>query len=307
MVLLLGNLPSSAAGDRAPAPSPGGCCCAAGGTPDPCPGDRPARPGSSWSARRPPARPGAVPGRRRRPRTNDLDPGAFGPGGVPAGWGHRPNAAGCRVPAAPRPILASGPSRPCYCSVKFLTTLPTAAQRFLRPLTFPRIGSRRGPLIPPLMGPLGVGDLWEPASDRFCWSDTPRAGVRPIDRTPVDGPPSSAHSGRNRGGRTIQPALRAGRAIARISETNLRLCRHPAFPMRPFLHVLLNRPGALRGCRPPAYGSGVSAGRVGRGVSRGRRVAPGARPGWAPRAGSGCPRDRRCWRTARSGKAAGRA
>jgi hypothetical protein len=32
---------------------------------------------------------------------------------------------------------------------------------------------------------------------------------------PVDGPPSSAHSGRNYGGRTIQPALRAGRAFAR--------------------------------------------------------------------------------------------
>jgi hypothetical protein len=39
-------------------------------------------------------------------------------------------------------------------------------------------------------------------------------GVRPIDSSPVDGPPSSAHSGRNSGGRTIQPALRAGRAIA---------------------------------------------------------------------------------------------
>jgi hypothetical protein len=41
-------------------------------------------------------------------------------------------------------------------------------------------------------------------------------GVRPIDSLPVDGPPSSAHSGRNYGGRTIQPALRAGRAFARI-------------------------------------------------------------------------------------------
>ena len=40
-------------------------------------------------------------------------------------------------------------------------------------------------------------------------------GVRPIDSAPVDGPPSSAHSGRNRGGRTIGPALRAGRAFAR--------------------------------------------------------------------------------------------
>src|SRR4051812_28966433 len=29
----------------APAPSPGGCRCAEGGTPDPCPRDHPARPG----------------------------------------------------------------------------------------------------------------------------------------------------------------------------------------------------------------------------------------------------------------------
>jgi hypothetical protein len=41
-------------------------------------------------------------------------------------------------------------------------------------------------------------------------------GVRLADPEPVDGPPSSAYSGRNRGGRTIGPALRAGRAFARI-------------------------------------------------------------------------------------------
>src|SRR4029453_10593669 len=44
---------------------------------------------------------------------------------------------------------------------------------------------------------------------------TLRRSPPPIDRTPLDGPPSSAHSGRNRGGRTIGPALRAGRAFAR--------------------------------------------------------------------------------------------
>src|SRR4029453_4776303 len=54
-------------------------------------------------------------------------------------------------------------------------------------------------------------------------------GVRPIDSEPVDGPPSSAHSGRNRGGRTISPALRAGRAFAR----NLRkpTCGYAAIPI----------------------------------------------------------------------------
>jgi hypothetical protein len=53
-------------------------------------------------------------------------------------------------------------------------------------------------------------------------------GVRPIDSLPVDGPPSSAHSGRNRGGRTIGPALRAGRAFARIPEN--QLAATPPFP-----------------------------------------------------------------------------
>jgi hypothetical protein len=46
-------------------------------------------------------------------------------------------------------------------------------------------------------------------------------GVRPIDSSPVDGPPSSAHSGRNRGGQTIGPALRTGRAITRILRNQL--------------------------------------------------------------------------------------
>jgi hypothetical protein len=95
------------------------------------------------------------------------------------------------------------------------------------------------------MGPFGVGDLGLPASDRFRWSDAPRGrvarttacdparlryvGVRPIDSAPVDGPPSSAHSGRHRGGRTIGPALRAGHAFAR----NLRkpVCGFAADPL----------------------------------------------------------------------------
>jgi len=41
-------------------------------------------------------------------------------------------------------------------------------------------------------------------------------GVRLADSEPVDGPPSSAHDEQNCGRRTIQPALRAGRAFARI-------------------------------------------------------------------------------------------
>jgi hypothetical protein len=54
-------------------------------------------------------------------------------------------------------------------------------------------------------------------------------GVRPIDSSPVDGPPSSAHSGRNCGRRTIGPALRAGRAARAMRETSLRLRRHSIF------------------------------------------------------------------------------
>jgi hypothetical protein len=85
--------------------------------------------------------------------------------------------------------------------------------------------------VDPLMGPQGVRAMGHPPQilspgQTLAGQVTRRGvardpaplryvGVRPIDRTPVDGPPSSAHSGRNRGGRTNRPALRAGRAIAR--------------------------------------------------------------------------------------------
>src|SRR5215217_555089 len=59
-------------------------------------------------------------------------------------------------------------------------------------------------------------------------------GVRPRNRSPVDGPPSSAHSGQNHGGRTIQPSLRAGRAFARIPEN-----RPVAAPRFTFPSVML--------------------------------------------------------------------
>jgi hypothetical protein len=53
--------------------------------------------------------------------------------------------------------------------------------------------------------------------------------VRPIDRACVDGPPSSAHSGRNCGGRTIGLALRPGRCRAQLEKISLRLRRHCIF------------------------------------------------------------------------------
>jgi hypothetical protein len=86
------------------------------------------------------------------------------------------------------------------------------------------MGPSRGPLIPPLMGPSTPPSMGPPGGEGAVGAglglfQQVRAlryvGVRPIDSWPVDGLPSSAHSGRNRGGRTIQPALRAGRAFAR--------------------------------------------------------------------------------------------
>jgi hypothetical protein len=65
---------------------------------------------------------------------------------------------------------------------------------------------------------------------RFLRVTLPRyVGVRPIDSSPVDGPPSSAHPGRSSGGRTIQPALRAGRASTASQKTDLPLCRISEF------------------------------------------------------------------------------
>jgi hypothetical protein len=65
--------------------------------------------GGAPAGRQPALGPSQFAGVGGRGRTT-LTPGAFGPGGIPAGRGHRPNAAGCRVPAAPRPILTLGPS-----------------------------------------------------------------------------------------------------------------------------------------------------------------------------------------------------
>ena len=87
------------------APSPGGCRSAAGGTPDPCPRDHPARPGVKLEPRRSLAWPRAVPA---------ADAGGRGgtsltPAVCRAGWYSRRARASAergRVqgPAAPRPI-----------------------------------------------------------------------------------------------------------------------------------------------------------------------------------------------------------
>jgi hypothetical protein len=103
---------------------------------------------------------------------------------------------------------------------------------------------------------------WRQAVIPLGWPTAPQApaplryvGVRPRNRSPVDGPPSSAHSGRNRGGRTIGPALRAGRAFARISENQ-------AAASPPFPHFTLAELAQRSYRRRPAS-SRVQAGAVG--------------------------------------------
>jgi hypothetical protein len=65
------------------------------------------------------------------------------------------------------------------------------------------------------------------------WPEVATPGVVRQERAAC--PPSSAHSGRNSGGRTIGPALRAGRAFARDRETRLRLRRHSGGRQQYFL------------------------------------------------------------------------
>src|SRR5215218_9089642 len=101
------------------------------------------------------------------------------------------------------------------------------------------------------MGPPGGGGTWGRRPRLVCAGQDARGagsraktardpaplryvGVRPRNRSPVDGPPASAHSGQNHGGRTIQPSLRARRAFARIPEN-----RPVAAPRFTFPSVML--------------------------------------------------------------------
>ena len=88
----------------------------------------------------------------------------------------------------------------------------------------------------------GAGSRAKPARDP---APLRYVGVRLTDSEPVDGPPSSAHDERNNGRQTIQPALRAGRAFARISENQLA-----ASPPFPHFTVRLSTLAGCRGDRP---------------------------------------------------------
>jgi hypothetical protein len=104
------------------------------------------------AGRQPPA--GTVPaGRCRRPRTNELDPGR-----PRAGWYSR------RVRASAERGRVQGPGRAeadlgprTLSDTLFPSTIqsrsPGRSIAISRPLGVPRMGPRRGPLIPPLMGP----------------------------------------------------------------------------------------------------------------------------------------------------------
>jgi hypothetical protein len=74
----------------------------------------------------------------------------------------------------------------------------------------------------------------------------PLIGVRLAHPEPVDGPPSLAHDEQNSGGRTIGPALRAGRAFARIRRKPV--CGSAAKPASPFGKFELSRWVAVGVC-----------------------------------------------------------
>jgi hypothetical protein len=90
------------------------------------------------------------------------------------------------------------------------------------------------PLIPPLMGPPGGGGPVGAGLGPFARS---YVGVRPIDRSPIDGPPSSAHSGRSSGGRTISRPCGPG-AHSHASKSGCGCAAIPAFKLGEFLHML---------------------------------------------------------------------
>jgi hypothetical protein len=181
--------------------------------------------------------------RRRRPRTNELDAGR-----PRAGWYSRRARASAERGRVQGPGRAEADFGPRTLSdTLFASTIQSRSPDR-------SIAISRPPRRPPGWVPIGSPDPSpdgspNPSPDGSPWGwgtyrSRPRpvcpgqtlrgagsraktardpaplryVGVRPIDSSPVDGPPSSAHDGRNRGGRTIGPALRAGRASRAIRE-----------------------------------------------------------------------------------------
>src|SRR5215203_6769468 len=87
-----------------------------------------------------------------------LDAAGCGPvvAGLPA---DRPNAAGCRVPAAPRPIQAPGPSPSRYSKAQFRTVLLTALSDLPAPRHPPDRSPDHSPDPSPDRSPCGVAPL----------------------------------------------------------------------------------------------------------------------------------------------------
>jgi hypothetical protein len=224
------------------APSPGGCRCAEGGTPDPCHRDHPARPGGKLEPPQPPGVHRAIPaGRRRRRGGTSLTPAAVGPGGIPAGRGR------FRPQDPPRCAIARlNSERPFKRSTAIFRPLWTPPDRSPNhpPDPSPDPSPDGSPNPSPDGSPWGWG-IWGRRPRPVCAGQTLRGagsragfardpaplryvGVRLADSEPVDGPPSSAHHGRNCGRRTIEPALRPGAHSRAIPEN--QDAASPPFP-----------------------------------------------------------------------------
>jgi hypothetical protein len=147
------------------------------------------------------------PGRPRWPRAGPL-PGAARLARLLAGAGRRP---------LPGRGLRGTPARACRAS---LTAVGFGArQPRARPLAC-RPRPRRSTT------PLGQLPWQRSRRGRDRPAPLRYVGVRPIDSSPVDGPPSSAHSGRNSGGGRLGRPAGPG-ALSRVfQKTSLRLRRH---------------------------------------------------------------------------------
>jgi hypothetical protein len=155
--------------------------------------------------------------RVRSPRGQPGVPGApvvaLGGGGWSAHSGEPQPRRRPRHPSEPAGRLSSYPTRtpsavsgPQQAAHGRPTASVTIASASIRPESWGRAYGLQGarPSDPAAQGPALL-----------------RYVVRPIDSSPLDGPPSSAHGEQSSRRRTIGPALRAGRALARIRETKL--------------------------------------------------------------------------------------
>jgi hypothetical protein len=123
-------------------------------------------------------------------------------------------SSGCSRAAIP--IAASSWAAPTAATLCRVRRRAALDQERVNPLWPGRFGD--GP------GGAGRSSRWCPGGGRLL-GRTP-LGVRPINREPVDGPPSSAHDERNNGRRTISRPCGPGAHSRALEKTSLRLRRH---------------------------------------------------------------------------------